>query len=257
MTVAVSTNVQNVWPTRIQVVVTGITVGDLVDVYRSVAGQRTAVRGGHVDSATDTALIVVDAEQPFGVPVSYVAVVDGTEYATSATTYDLPGGKVALTDAITGASAEVAIGAAGDQTYGRDSARMRPAGRNVVVTGPAGQAESSYELVAESTTAVEDLLSLLRTATGATVQIRQPGGYDGVDAYLAVDNWAVRRMNQDGKDEKRLVTIEFAETDGWAPALQARGFTYGDVAAIYTGLTYADAEGDYATYLDAAQGDFS
>jgi hypothetical protein len=224
-----------------------------------VAGQRTAIRGA-VDAVDDTAFVLIDAELPYGVPVNYVAVVAGTaEYESATATYALPGGKVALTDAITGQAAEVMIGAAGDLTNGRDSARMRVAGRNVVVTGPAGQPEGSYELFVQSTTAYDNLIGLLENATEAVVQLRGPGGYDGLDAYLAVDSWTTRRWLQNGKKEERLVTIEFAEVDGWASALTARSFTYGDVENAYTAPnnTYQAVMGDFATYLDAAQGDFS
>lgn len=256
---SIALNVQDVWPPRVQIVLTGLTIGDSVTVYRVVAGQRTAVRGA-VDAVDDTAFVLVDAELPYGVPVSYVAVVAGTaEYQSATATYVLTGGKVALSDAITGQAAEVAVGAAGDMTNGRDSARMRVAGRNVVVTGPAGQPEGSYELFISSTTAYDNLIGLLENATEATVQLRGPGGYDGLDAYLAVDSWTTRRWLQDGRKGERLVTIEFAEVDGWASALTARSFTYGDVESAYTAPTntYQDVMGDFATYLDAAQGDFS
>lgn len=255
----IALNVQDVWPPRVQVVLTGLTIGDSVTVYRVVAGQRTAIRGG-VDAVTDTAFVLIDAELPYGVPVNYVAVVAGTaEYESATATYVLTGGKVALTDAITGQAAEVMVGAAGDLTNGRDSARMRVAGRNVVVTGPAGQPEGSYELFVQSTTAYDNLIGLLENATEAVVQLRGPGGYDGLNAYLVVDNWTTRRWLQDGKKEERLVTIEFAQVDGWASALTARSFTYQDVMDAYTAPTntYQDVMGDYATYLDAAQGDFS
>lgn len=262
---AITTNLQDVYPPRVQVVVTGLTVGDSLAVYRVVAGQRTLVRASVVDAVADTAFVVVDAELPFGVPVSYVAVAAGTgEYTTSSATYDLPGGKVALSDAITGQAAEVVILNIGDQSYARDSARMRVAGRNVVVTGPAGQAEGSYDLYTETTSAHQNLLELLANATEATAQIRQPGislvsgdPYDGVDAYLAVDAWSVKRFSQDGSDPRRITTIQFAQTDGWAPNLAARGFTYEQMVDFYVGQTYADLAGDYATYLDLAQADFS
>lgn len=265
MTVAIAAAAQNVYPPRVQVSVTGLTVGDALDVYRSVAGQRTLVRGGHVDELADTAFVIIDAELPFGVDVTYVAVVDGsTEYSTSATSYTLTGGKVALSDAITGQAAEVVILNIGDQTYGRDSARMRVAGRWVVVTGPAGQAEGSYDLYTETTSAHQNLLALLAAATESTVQIRQPGisavsgePYDGVDAYLAVDGWTVRRFSQDGSDPRRITTIQYAVTDSWAADLEARGFTYQEMVDAYSGQTYDDLAGDYATYLDLAQADFS
>jgi hypothetical protein len=258
VSVAIAVQTQDVWPPRVQVSVTGLTVGDDLAVYRVVAGARSLLRGSSVDDIGDTALVVVDAELPFGVPVSYVATVDvDTEYATAPTTYTLPGGMAALTDAITGLSAEVAVGAADPQTYSRDSSRFRVGGRNIMVSGPAGQAESSYEFAVTTTEALEDLLTLLAGATEGIVQLRQPGGYVGFDGYLAVDGWQVGRLSQDGRDQKRKIVVDYAEVDGWPPLLEARGFSYGDVATFYTGLTYADASADFATYLDALLGDFS
>jgi len=254
---AIALNEQDVWPPRVQVVLTGLTVGDTVDVYRVVAGQRTLVRASHVDAVTDTALVITDAELPFGVPVAYVAVVEAAEYTSATATYELPGGKLALTDAITGSAAEVVIGAAGDMTNGRDSFRARVGGRNLAVTGDPGQDEGSYELFVANTTAYDQLIFLLEQATEAIVQLRGPGGYDGIDAYLMVDGWTTRRWLQDGRKQERLVTIEFAECDGWPAALAARGFTYQQLADAYTPGTYLDLAGDYPTYLDLAQADLA
>lgn len=262
---AIALNVQNAFPPRVQAVLTGLTIGDSVALYREVAGVRTLVRGSTTAAVTDTAYVVIDAELPFGVPVTYVAVVDGTaEYTSAAATYDLPGGKAVLSDAITGAAAEVVVQAFGEKTIARSSARMRVAGKNIVVTGPAGQPEGTYVLYTEVWSAFENLLALLAAATEATVQLRQPGistisgqPYEGIDAYLVVDQWTEAHWSQDGSDPRRLTTIQYAETDGWASTLEARGFTYQDLEDAYAGATYGDLSGDYATYLDLAQADLS
>lgn len=251
---------QDAYPPRVVIAVSGLTIGDQLEIFREVSGVRTAVRGGYSFAVDDPGFVIVDAELPFGIPVRYVAVVGGVvEYASSATTYTLPGGKVALSDAITGSSAEVTIMAAGPQTTTRDSARFRAGGRNLVVSAPFGGGEGSYELFLETTVARDQLVALLTGATEGVVQIRQPltGVYDGVDAYLAVDRFTEERWSQDGSDPRRSVTIEFAEVTGWAADLVARGFTYGEVESYYSGISYASAAGDYATYLDALQGDFS
>jgi hypothetical protein len=255
---SISVTPQDTWPPRNQVAVTGLTIGDSVTVYRVVAGVRTELRGA-VDAVDETAMVVLDAELPFGVPVSYVAVVQGAaEYTSAAVTYELTGGKIALTDAITGAAAEVVIGAEGDRTNGRQSARLKVAGRNVVVNGPAGQDQGSYELFVATTSSYDNLMSLLATATDGVVQIRGPGGYDGIDGYLAVDAWTTRRWLQDGRKEARLVTIEWAEVDPWALTLVARGFTLADLAAAYPPpATLQDLGAAYGTFLDLAQADLS
>lgn len=260
MAVAINAVEVDVYPPRVSIAVTGLALGDQLELFREVAGVRTAVRGGYIFEADDTGYVRVDAELPFGVAVRYIAVVNGVdEYTDGPDTYTLPGGKVALTDAIGGIAAEVVIMNAGARTVSRDSARFRAGGRNLVVSAPFGQGEGSYELFLETTVARDSLIALLTSATEGVVQIRQPltGTYDGVDAYLAVDRYTEDRWSQDGSDPRRVVTIEFAEVTGWAADLLARGFTYGEVEAFYSGISYASAAGDYATYLDALQGDFT
>jgi hypothetical protein len=266
-TFAIDATEQDSWPPRVLVAVTGLTVGDQVIVYRSVGSVLTAVRGGTDEDVADTAFLVVDAEIPFGVPVSHVVYVNGVGFATDPVTYTLPGGKVALTDAITGAAAEVTIAAVGDLVHTRASARFRVGGRNLVVSGPMGQGEGTYELLVETTSAAENTMTLLRTATQGIVQIRQPGTsavsgdpYDGVDAYLAVDKATIRRFSQDGSDPRRLITLDFAVVDGWAGALTASGFTLGDIADYFDpGATLQDLADFFpaGTLLDVALADWT
>lgn len=256
---AISVLQQDVYPPRVLVTVTGLTVGDEVAIYRVVAGERTLIRAGSTDAATDPAFLRVDAELPFGVPVSYVAVVGDMEVATAATAYTLPGGRVALSDAVTGAAAEAVIGAWPEKRYDRQGTVLKPGARNVVVLDAVGQFESEIELFTETDAQRLSLVQLLRTATAGVIQLRAPDvlTYPGVDCFLAVLGFAERRWSQDGSDPRRLWTLTVAEVDGWAPAIEATGFTYADLEAAYVGLTYADLATDYATYLALAQADLS
>lgn len=247
---------QDAYPPRVLVSLTDLVIGDAVELYRVVGGVRTLVRAGTSDAVTDPSFLRIDAELPFGVPVSYVAVVNGYEYATGATTYTLTGGKVALSDAVTGLSAEVVILAWPEKQYAPRASTFRVGGRNVVVAAQMGGYTGAIELYVETTSRLENLRALLAAATEGVVQMRQPGGYDGVDSYIAPLGAPERRFSQDGSDERRVVTLEAVEVEGWAPALEAAGFTYADLEAAYTGLTYADLAGDYATYLALAQAEF-
>ncbi len=250
---AVSVVTQDVWPPRNLITVSGLTGSETVQVYRVVAGSRTLLRSGY-DMGGDTAFLVLDAELPFGVPVSYVAKVDATEYPAAGGTYVLAGGKVALTDAITGTAAEVVITAWPAKRYERDASSFRASnGRTIVVSGPPGQYTSTIELFVETTSSVSNLKALLDNATGNIIQIRQPGGYDGVDSYVSVLQYEERRWSQDGSDQRRLFSLQVAEVDAWDFSLVARGYTYQDLADVYTGLTYADLAVDYGTYLTLAQ----
>jgi len=252
---------QDVYPPRNLITVTGLTVGDQVAIYRVALGERVLIRAGSTDSATDPAFLRVDAELPFGTPVYYVAVVEDMEIASPSVIYTLPGGKVALSDAISGDAAEVVIGAWPEKAWDRDASVMRPGGRNVAVLQEVGQFESELELLTEADSSRENLTALLRSATNGIVQLRAPDVilYPGVDSFLVVLAFAERRFSQDGSDPRRLWRLTVAEVTGWAPELEATGFTYADLEAAYTGLTYANLAADYAgrTYLDLAQADLS
>lgn len=256
--IAVSTIVQNVWPPRVLVTVTGLTVGDPVAIYRVVSGVRTLVQNGSVTAVTDVAFLRVDAELPFGVTVSYVATVNNVDYFTGGTSYALPGGKVALTDAISGLAAEVVIWAWPSKQIQRQGTVFKPGGRNVVVSGPMGQFESDLELYTDTTSSAENLADLIAGATQGIIQIRQAGPYDDVDCHVVVMDHTPRRYAQDGSDQKRIHALHVVEVTGWAGALSASGFTYQDLADTYPPpLTYANLAADFPTYLALAQGDFS
>lgn len=249
--------IQSVYPNRVAVSVTGLTIGNDVVIYRSVGGERTLLRGGTHSAITDVSVVNVDAELPFGVPVTYIARVnDATEYSTSATSYTLTGGKVAVTDAITGLAAEVIVLAWDEKGYNRVSSIFKVGGRNVVVSGDLGMFQGSVELFTETTSSGDNLRAVLEGATSGVVQVRQPGGYDGVDSYLAVLAATERRFSQDGSDERRVWALEVAEVEAWASTLTTREFTLQDIGDAYTGQTLNDLSGDYATLLAVAQGTY-
>ena len=257
MAVAITATVQAVYPPRVLVSVTGLSVGNSVELFRVTGGERFALRAGTDVSVGDTSFLRVDAELPFGVPVAYLAIVGGVEYATGAVTYTLPGGKVALSDAVGGAAAEVVILSWPDRIHDGVATLFRVGGRNVVVSGDLGQYTSTAEVYVDTTSSSANLEALLRDATEGVVQVRQPGGYDGVDAYLAVTAAAERRFSQDGSDQRRVWALIVAEVEGWAPVLEALGFTLQDIADAYTGQTLQDIADDHASLLAIAQADFS
>lgn len=254
---AVSQTPQESWPNEVLVAVTGLNLGEVVSIYRSVGGERTLVRGAGDITATDTSLVRVDAELPFGVPVTYVVVVDNDfEYTVGPNSYSLVGGKVAITDAITGAAAEVVISAWDERQRDRVSTTYTVGGRNVVVAGALSPTTQTIELLTEADSTRENLDAVLENATSGIVQIRQAGGYEDVDGYFAITSVTRRRYMQEGTDPRRVWSLQAIEVEPWAAALEARGFTYEDVANSYTGLTYDDLDNDFATYLAVAQGDF-
>ncbi len=250
---------QDSWPPRVLVTLSGVAAGDTVAVYRVVDGQRTAVRAGS-GTLTDSAFVVVDAEIPFGVPISYEADLNNeTTYYTAQTTYTLTGGLNAITDAISGLAAEVYI-----QDWPSKRRERRATvfstreGKNVVVSGALGQPQSTVTLYTETASSADNLVTVLEDATEGVVQIRQGTGIAGIDSYVAVLNVEEQRFDRySGSDDRRLWVIDVAETESWAPELAARGYTYGDMTASYAGLTYANLAADYPTYLALRQGEFT
>src|SRR5512139_2416052 len=166
MPVALTATVQDVYPPRVLLACTGLTVGDIVTLWRSTGGVRTAVRAAAEVTVSDTSLVRVDAELPFGTAVTYIADVNGADTTSvGPTTYTLTGGKVALSDAITGQSAEVAILAWDAKTTTPKTSVFKPGGRNVVVSGDFGQYEADIELYVDATSSSSNVRTLL---TGAT-----------------------------------------------------------------------------------------
>jgi hypothetical protein len=254
---AIAVQAVDLYPPRVLITVTGLTLGDDVDLYRMVGGARTLVRAGSATDVTDTALVRADGEVPFGVPVTYLAVVNGTaEYATVATTYTLPGGQVALSDAITGTAAQAVILSWAEKTYDRQTSVFKVGGRNVVVSGDVGMYEASLELYFEAYVSGQQFKDLIDSATEGIVQLRRPAAaYEGVDGYVSVLTARERRFSQDGSDPRRIWSIDVAETESWSSELEASTFDWQDVADTYA--TWDALNVDYATWLAVAQGDFS
>lgn len=260
-TPTISVDTIDTYPPRNVVSVTGIIPGDFVTVERRVGNDYTTLRGADQAQSPDYSFLVTDSEFPFGVPVSYRATVEslyvGASLATDSDTYELTGGKVALSDAITGNAAEVVITAWPTRTRTRQASTFIVNGRNVVVAGPLGQGTSEVEVYTETDTARDNLLELLETATAGVIQIRQAGPYSGVDCYVAVLAVDENRWSQDGTDQRRTWTLSVTEVEPWSDAYETRGTTLQDIGDAYFGLTLADLGGDYGSLLDLAQGDFS
>jgi hypothetical protein len=207
-------------------------------------------------TVTADTLSKVDDEAPFGVLLTYILTVDGVDVASATTTLTLAGGKVALSDAISGDSAEVVVLAWPSKRRERNSSVYAVGGRNIVVSGQRGGFSGTIDLFTETDDSKNNVLDLLQNATSGIIQIRQAGPYDGVDCYVSVLSDDEQRYSQDGSDERRIVSLDVVETGAWAPTLESPGFTLDDIKAAYVGLTYADLAAAYSTLTDIALGSF-
>jgi hypothetical protein len=252
--------VQTIYPDRVLLTVTGLVDGQVYSITRRVAGstERVPVRGASEVVVTSDAAVKVDAEAPYGEELTYTLTVDGVDLESELITLTLSGGHVALSDAISGNAAEVVIYAWPEKRRERASSVFAVGGRNIVVSGQRGGFSGQIDSFVETDDSKNQVLNLLQNATSGIIQIRRPAPiYDGVDCYVSVQSDAEVRWSADGSDPRRIISLDVVETRPWAPALESSTFTYQDVADFYTGLTYADWSADYATYLDAAVGDYS
>lgn len=257
MTVAIAATELNTYPPRVLVSVTGLTLSDRVEVYRVVSTDRTLVRAGLNEAVTDTSFLVVDAELPFNVPISYVAVVEGTtEYTAGPDTYTLDDEIYdVITDAISGEAAQAIRVAQPEWEYQNNASVFQSGGRNIVVSNGFGQYSSEIELYTATRTSADNLKSLLQRATGGIVQIRNSISESD---YVATLSYREVRYSNDRTDDRRYFVLTTVQTDGWASALEARGFTLQDIADFYgVSGTLQDIADDFSTLLDIAQADFS
>lgn len=258
MAVAINVTTQDSYPPRNLISVTGLTLTDAIQIYRVVGGERTAVRGASSDSVTDPSFIRVDAEFPFGVPVTYVAVVNSsTEYSAGPVTYSLDGGKPVFTDAITGNAAEVWIKAWDQKSWSRKASVFKVGNRNVVVSsGSLGMYEAAIELYVLAGSSAANFFETITDPTEGIVQIRNASGR--INDYVAVLSCNEIRFEQNEADEQRLFVINVAQVEPWASVLEARAFTLQDIADYYgVSGTLADIDSDFTTLLTIALGDFS
>jgi hypothetical protein len=257
MAVSITAVEQNSYPSRVLVSVTGLTLGDRVEIYRIISSERTLIRGGLNESTADTSFLVVDAELPFDLPLNYLALVNGTDsYASGSLTPMLDDARYdVVTDAISGNAAQAIRTAQPEWDYDNNVSVYQVAGRNIVVSNGVGQYTSEIEFFTAAGTSSENFKEVLRLATNGVVQIRDSMGSSD---YVAVTSTKEQRYSNDRTDERRFFTLQVVEVDGWAPGLEARGFTLQDIHDYYTAASsLQDIADDYLTLLAIAQGDFS
>jgi hypothetical protein len=232
---------------------------DTVTIYRIAGGVRTGLRGAiGVDTTGIDAVVRVDGETPFGTPIQYVAVlVDASgnvfEAYSATLTVDVAADYV-ISDAINALGAKVVVESWPDRKRTRESAILNVNGRLVAVSKPRSGALSTMGVRTDTQTDADDLDDLLDAATSGVVLVRNNVGLSGFDMYLAVTD---DTENRQWWGSRCWWSVETAEVDPWAPSLEARGFTLGDIATAYEGGELADIADDFATLLAIAQAEFT
>ncbi|MFI0576133.1 hypothetical protein [Streptomyces tendae] len=248
---------QSVFPPRNLVSATGLATDDIVSVsyYRQVGSALTPVRAAtDVDVTGQNVLLRVDAEQPFGVPYEYVAVltdVNGLTWEVHSSTFTSTVDSDVISDAVRGTGARVFIEAWPEKKRSRETTSFNVGGRLVTVGRPRSGAQSTITVSTDTTEEGDALQQVLNGLTEGVLLLRKQVTDPRVDGYQALiadgerPNWQIEYSEWD---------LEVAESEAWPDVLEAAGFTLQDIADNYS--TLADLAADFATLLDIALNDF-
>jgi hypothetical protein len=255
----ITTTPQSVFPPRNLVAVTEMLAGDVVTatIFREVGGELTELRGASgVNVVGQDALVRVDGEQPFGVPVTYAArLVDslGDESLVHSGPITSTVATDVISDAIRGIGAPVTLQSYAEKQRNRDATLFNVGGRTVVVSrrrsGPSGTI-AVRTLTDEAGDALDEVLD---QATEGVVLIRKQTTLARLDGYYAIP---ADTESPTWYDEVRYWHLEAVKVEGWADGLEAVGFTLQDLADNYA--TLQDLADDFTpgTLLDIAIYDF-
>ncbi|MEU0039101.1 hypothetical protein [Streptomyces sp. NPDC006333] len=249
---------QSVFPPRNLVSATGLTGDDIVTatLYRRVGASQVAVRAASgVDVTGQSALLRVDAEQPFGVSVTYAAVLTdlyGQQWTvtsgaiTSTVTSDV------ISDAIQGTGAPVFIEDWADKKRTRDATTFNVNGRLVVQGKKRSSAQATITVSTDTADDGDALQDVLDNATEGVILLRKEVTLSGVDGWLALLDDDEKRNWQ---TPYRSWDLDTVETQAWPDVLEAAGFTLQDIANNFS--TLQDIANAFpGTLLDIALFDF-
>jgi hypothetical protein len=250
---------QNVFPPRTLIAVTEMLAGDVASatVYRSVGGQLQELRGSTaVDVTGQDALVRVDGEQPFGVPVTYTArLVDslGDESLVSSAPVTTTVGSDVISDAVRGLGAAVTLQAYPEKQRSRDATTFNVGGRNVVVSRRRSKESGQLTVRTLTDEAGDALNEVLDEATEGIVLIRRATVTPRLDGHYAIPT--------DGEeprwfDEIRFWNLDVVKVEAWPDVLEAAGFTLQDLADNFSTLQDLADAFTPGSLLDVAIYDF-
>ncbi len=250
---------QSVFPPRNLLTATGLLADNIasVSLYRQVGTTLTPVRASTDVSVSGLdALLRIDAEQPLGVALDYLAVltdVNGLRWdvyssaITSTVTSDV------ISDAIRGIGAAVVIQSWPAKKRDRDATVFNVGGRIVAVSRPRSGAQATVTMRTLTDEDGDALQAVLDAATEGVLLIRKQVTTAGVDNHLAVVSDTEDRT---WYNEFRYWSLETYETEAWADVLEAAGFALQDIADNYTSLQDLADDFNPGTLLDIATFDF-
>ncbi|MFI5973504.1 hypothetical protein [Streptomyces sp. NPDC051452] len=248
---------QTAFPPRNLVSATGLTGDDIttVTLYRQVDTNLTAVRAATgIDVTGQSSLLRVDAEQPFGVSMTYAAVLTDL-YGQQWTVYSDPITSTVdadvVSDAIRGVGALVHIESPLDWKRDREATTFNVGGRIVVVGRPRSAPSTTVTVRTETDEDGDALNDLLDHVTEGVLLIRRQVSLPRLDgSYALLDD----TESPTWYDQFRWFQLNVVRADDWPDVLEAAGFTLQDIANNYS--TLADLAADFSSLLAIALYDF-
>jgi hypothetical protein len=250
---------QSVFPPRNLIAVAEMLAGDVVTatIFREVGTDLTPLRGAaSIDVTGQDVLIRVDAEQPFGVPVTYAArLVDslGEESLVYSGPITSTVDADVISDAIRGIGAAVKLESPLEKRRDRDATSFNVGGRMVVVARRRSAASSTVTVRTESDEDGDALDQILDDATEGVVLIRKQSSLPRLDGHFAVPS---DTESPTWYNEVRWWTLEAVRVEAWADVLEAAGFTLQDLADNFASLQDLADFFTPGTLLDIAIYDF-
>lgn len=258
-TSAIATSQQTVFPPRTLISVTGMASEDIVaaTIERQLGTDRTAVRAATaVDVTGDDVLLRIDAEQPFGVPVTYIATltdVTGGQWELVSGSVTSTVDKDVISDAVRGVGAAVRLKAPFDKARTRDAAQFNVNGRIIVVGKRRSSPSTTATVRTESEADGDALDAALADATEGVILIRARTALSRLDGYYAL-------LDDDESptwyDAYRLWTLDLVKVEAWPDVLEAAGFTLADIADNFETLRDLSDAFTPGTLLSIALYDF-
>jgi hypothetical protein len=236
-------------PPVVQVVVSGLTVGDNLVITGETAQTTWVVRGGDGIVADATQVIRLDNLTPINGPITYRAIVNGSSVATSSPPIVVPYDGNVLLASLDGSlrvapkvwqdnalPTKVAI----DQHFSRVPGRRNPVVRFARAGGTAGEWTLRLDDVASSSLAA--MLGL-----GAPIVLRSDGAQRGLPAVnvVALTDGSSSLWGERGTSTDRVWALSWMEIDPPFGTEPLPGDTFADVDAAHPGTTFADLDAAY------------
>ncbi|MFD6552762.1 hypothetical protein [Streptomyces sp. NPDC058398] len=254
----IAVSAQSVFPPRNLVSATGLTGDDIVTIslLRQAGSDLEPVRAASsVDVTGQASFLRVDAEQPFGISLTYSAVltdVNGTQWTITASPITSTVTSDVISDAIRGVGAAVKIESPLEWKRDRDATSFNINGRIVVVGKPRSTRTGTITVRTETDDDGDTLNELLDSATEGTILVRKQVSLPRLDGtYVLIDD----TESPNWYDTYRWFALNMAKADDWPAVMEAAGFTLADIAANFSILSDISAFFP-GTLLSIAQYDF-